>query len=137
VIGDKLMSEQARAHGFSPGPLMAFYLLRDKGLFEYRVHSSRDIGDKHGSTSLHFDAYTGDLRALSLPTGQHAGNTITTWLIELHMANLFGLPYRIFVCVLGLVIVILSTTGVYIWWKKRSARTLHAQREVMRQALAE
>ena len=44
---------------------------------------------------------------------------MTTWLIELHMANLFGLPYRIFVCVLGLVIVMLSVTGVYIWWKKR------------------
>jgi len=32
------------------------------------------------------------------------------------------LPYRIFVCGLGLVIVMLSVTGVYIWWKKRQAR---------------
>ena len=42
------------------------------------------------------------------------------------MADVFGLAYRIFVCVLGLVITMLSVTGVYIWWKKRKAR-LHRQ----------
>jgi uncharacterized iron-regulated membrane protein len=35
------------------------------------------------------------------------------------MANVFGLPYRLFVCFLGLVIVMLSVTGVVIWSKKR------------------
>jgi uncharacterized iron-regulated membrane protein len=39
--------------------------------------------------------------------------------MALHMANVWGLPYKIFVCVLGLVIVMLSATGVLIWWKKR------------------
>jgi uncharacterized iron-regulated membrane protein len=41
------------------------------------------------------------------------------------MADVFGLPYRIFVCVLGLIITMLSVTGVYIWWKKHKAR-IHA-----------
>jgi uncharacterized iron-regulated membrane protein len=44
------------------------------------------------------------------------------------MANVFGLPYRIFVCILGLVIAMLSVTGVYIWWKKRRARNAHMGR---------
>ena len=57
-----------------------------------------------------------------MPTGQHSGNTISAWLYALHMGDVFGLPYRIFVCVLGLVIAMLSVTGVYIWWKKRKAR---------------
>ena len=35
------------------------------------------------------------------------------------------LAYRIFVVVVGLVIVMLSVTGVYVWWKKRKAR-IHA-----------
>jgi uncharacterized iron-regulated membrane protein len=35
------------------------------------------------------------------------------------MANVWGLPYKIFVCVLGLVIVMLAVTGVLIWLKKR------------------
>ena len=71
-----------------------------------------------------FDAYTGALTRVSLPTRQRSGDTITTWLIELHMADLFGFPYRIFVCGFGFVIVMLSVTGVYIWTKKRSVREL-------------
>jgi uncharacterized iron-regulated membrane protein len=38
------------------------------------------------------------------------------------MANVFGMPYRIFVCALGLLIAPLSNTGVNIWWRKRQAR---------------
>jgi uncharacterized iron-regulated membrane protein len=34
----------------------------------------------------------------------------------------FGLPYKIFVSLLGLCIAMLSATGVYIWWKKRYSR---------------
>ena len=83
------------------------------------MRSSRDIGDKAGSTSILFDSRSGELKTLSLPTGHRSGTTLTTWLVELHMANLFGLPYRIFVCAIGLVIAMLSVTGVYIWWKKR------------------
>jgi len=126
-IARRLMDEQARGHGFRIERPLAFYFMREKGLYEYRVRSSRDIGDKNGQTSIDFNAYTGALENVSLPTGQRAGATLTTWLIELHMANLFGLPYRIFVCGLGMVIVMLSVTGVYIWWKKRHARKAHAR----------
>ncbi|MFZ3181204.1 MAG: PepSY-associated TM helix domain-containing protein [Methylocystis silviterrae] len=120
--GESLMAEQAHNQGFTVGRPLALYIIRNRGLYEYRVRSSRDIGDKFGWTSIFFDAYSGELRFVSLPTGQHAGNTLTTWLAELHRANLFGLPYRIFVCLLGLAITMLSVTGVYIWWKKRKAR---------------
>jgi len=81
-----------------------------------------DIGDKYGATSILFDAYTGKLVASSLPTSQRGGNTMTSWLVAFHMADVFGMPYRIFVCVLGLEITLLSATGVTIWWKKRHAR---------------
>lgn len=122
AIGERLMGEQALAHGFSVERPMRLSIQRKSDLYFYGVRSSHDIGDNFGRTSIAFDAYTGELRAVRLPTGRHAGNTITTWLVELHMANVFGLPYRIFVCALGLVIVMLSVTGVYIWWKKCVAR---------------
>jgi uncharacterized iron-regulated membrane protein len=122
AIGRQHMSELAREHGFSIERPLALYILAQDDYCEYRVRSSRDIGDKAGQTSVFFDVQTGALRSVILPTGHRAGNTITTWLMELHMANLFGFPYRLFVCVLGLVIVMLAVTGVYIWWKKRSAR---------------
>lgn len=132
ATGEKLTAEQARKHRFTIERPLALYILRDQGLYEYRVRSSRDIGDKAGSTSVYFDAYTGALQSVNLPTGHRAGNTVTTWLIELHTANLFGMPYRIFVCVLGLVIVMLSVTGVYIWWKKRAARRAHVRAQAAR-----
>jgi uncharacterized iron-regulated membrane protein len=71
---------------------------------------------------VNFDGQTGALNWALRPSGQYAGNTVSNWLYALHMANVFGLPYRIFVCVLGLVIAALSVTGVIVWWHKRRAR---------------
>ena len=94
-------------------------------LYLFDARGSRDLFErspKGGATSVAFDADSGDLVELSQPTGEHLGNTIESWLYALHMARVFGMPYRILVCVLGLVIAMLSVTGVYIWWKKRAAR---------------
>jgi uncharacterized iron-regulated membrane protein len=120
-----LIAEQAAIFGFSVEAVDAFYLLREKGLYEYRVRSSRDIGDKYGATALHFDSRSGALVNVSIPTGRRAGDTITSWLIALHMADVFGLPYKILVCALGVAIAGLSVTGVYIWLRKRKARLAH------------
>lgn len=130
AIGQRLMAEEARKHGFTIDRPLALYHRRKMGLYEYRVRSSRDIGDKAGQTSVVFDAYSGALKGVSLPTGRQGGVTLTTWLVALHTANLFGLPYRIFVCVLGLAIATLSVTGVYIWWKKRQARKAYTASKV-------
>ena len=121
--GEQLMAEQATKHGFSVQ--RAVMLNDNKGVYSYYVKSSRDIRDRLGLTHISFDGDTGALISLDLPTGEHSGNTVTEWLRALHMADVFGLPYRIFVCVLGLVITMLSVTGVYIWWRKRRAR-IHA-----------
>lgn len=51
-----------------------------------------------------------------------AGDFVTRWLLDLHMAKVWGLPYRIFVCVMGIVVAALSITGVVIWWRKRRGR---------------
>lgn len=127
-IAERLMGEQARKHGFTVEQPVALRLDRTKGVYGYFVRSSRDIQDKRGRTRVFFDADSGALRLVLLPTGQYSGNTITSWLIALHDANIFGMPYRIFVCILGLAITMLSVTGVYIWWKKRRARHLSQHR---------
>jgi uncharacterized iron-regulated membrane protein len=38
------------------------------------------------------------------------------------MAKIWGLPYKIFVCLMGHIVTLLSVTGVYIWWKNPRAR---------------
>lgn len=130
---ERLMAEQARLNGFAIERPVNLWINREQGNYHYAVHSSLDFQDKRGRTAVIFDTNTGELKQLLLPSGQHSGTTVTNWLQTLHEANVFGLPYRIFVCILGLEIVMLSVTGVYIWWKKRHARLMskirHSQLE--------
>ncbi len=121
-IGEELMAEQADKHHFTIEQVVALGLNRMNGTYAYTVRSSKDIQDKRSRTSVFFDANSGELKLALLPSGQYSGNTVTTWLAALHIANVFGLPYRIFVCVLGLAIVMLSVTGIIIRMKKRAAR---------------
>ncbi|MDF1826400.1 MAG: PepSY-associated TM helix domain-containing protein [Verrucomicrobiales bacterium] len=92
------------------------------GTYQYRVHTSRDVGTRYPGTRLWFDGNSGELLSFRSPTGIARGDTISSWLFALHMGTVGGLVYRIFVCVLGFVIAGLSFTGVYIWWKKSRAR---------------
>lgn len=123
---ERLLAEQAVLQGFTVEKPVAMRLDRARHLYIYQVRSSRDIQDRRGRTRLVLEANTGEVKQLHLPTGQHNGLTVTMWLNALHDANVFGLPYRIFVSMLGLLIVMLASTGVYVWWKKRQARTFSA-----------
>ncbi len=123
-IAEALMAKTAAEQGFRVEQPIAIWLNREQGVYVYNVRSSRDIQDKQGNTRIFFDANTGAQRLQLLPSGQYNGNTITNWLTALHMANVFGMPYRIFVCVLGLAIIMLSVTGVIIWLRKRHAARL-------------
>ncbi|SFK69314.1 Uncharacterized iron-regulated membrane protein [Methylocapsa palsarum] len=120
--GARLIEEQAALKGFRVEREESLFYNEQFGVYFLSFRSSLDVGERSGATYVALDGDTGQLRALELPSGERSGNTITSWLYALHMANVFGLPYRIFVCVLGLLIVMLSVTGVYIWWKKRRAR---------------
>jgi uncharacterized iron-regulated membrane protein len=105
-------------------------LNRQFGVYVLVAYSSGDFG-KGGGTYVAFDANTGDLKAWSGSGGDGAGQIISRWLYWLHMAAVFGPPMQIFVCIMGLLITMLSVTGVTIWWKKRRARKFSkAQRGV-------
>ncbi|MBD9355825.1 PepSY-associated TM helix domain-containing protein [Methylomonas albis] len=124
AIGRSLMAEQARLNDFQIINEEALQYQPDKGLFGYVVMSDRDINDKNGSTIVFFDGDSGAFVSLFTPSRQNAGMTISMWLFALHMAAVWGLPYKIFVCLMGLVVAMLSVTGVYIWLKKRRASKL-------------
>lgn len=84
--------------------------------------SSRDFIDKGGQSRIFMNSKNGAITSLYLPSGQNGANTFTNWLYALHMGNVFGLPYRILVCFIGLLVTTLSVTGIIIWLKKRNAR---------------
>jgi uncharacterized iron-regulated membrane protein len=131
ATGERLMALEASKDGFALEAPVALSYESDKGLYKYTVRSGKDVQDNRGRTDIYFDGDSGALKLTLLPTGQYAGNTVTSWIYALHMANIFGLPWRIFVCVLGQVIVMLSVTGVYIWWRKRRARKISQARRCL------
>jgi uncharacterized iron-regulated membrane protein len=128
--GKALMAEQARLHDFVVERPVALKLDREQGTYTWQVRSNREIDDhsRRFSTQVIFDANTGELKLVLLPSGQYTGNTISNWLYALHMANVFGMPYKVFVCFLGIVIVVLSVTGIYIWLKKRRTAEIKRNR---------
>lgn len=102
------------------------------GIYTYRVATNLDIQDSGGRTFVMVDGTNGAVTELRLPSGQYSGLTLTNWLYALHMANVFGLPYRVLVFIVGIVMTMLSVTGVYIWWKKRRFRQFISERARLR-----
>jgi uncharacterized iron-regulated membrane protein len=94
--------------------------LPEKGLYTYQVTSMHPT-DAPVDIRLYFDGDGGQFVSISFPMTDNFGLFITDWLRRLHMAQVWGLPYKLFVCLMGLVVAMLSATGVYIWWKKRRA----------------
>lgn len=121
-IGQQALEHQAAQQGVILDAPASLEIDRGKGFYAYGVHSDSDVQTHGGRTRAFIDANTGEIKMLLFPTGQYNGNTITNWLIALHMANIWGLPYQIFVCLFGLAIVMLSITGILIWLKKRHGK---------------
>jgi len=133
--GERLAAELAKERGFSVSAPLGLAYSSMGGLYTYQIRTDRDVFErspKGGSTVVAFDGNDGALVRLYLPTGEHAGNTVESWLYALHMTRVLGRPFQIFVCALGLFVTLLSVTGVYIWWKKRRARKLSASRSTAR-----
>jgi uncharacterized iron-regulated membrane protein len=128
ALARRLLDEEGGAHGFRVKSVVAMRLDRLRNVYSLQVRTDREIQDRRGVTTVFIDADTGALRLALRASGQYGGNTVTNWLMALHMANVFGLPYRIFICVLGLAIAALSITGVVVWARKRAGRAPRRRR---------
>jgi uncharacterized iron-regulated membrane protein len=80
-----------------------------------------------GGYALFIDDQTGAVIFVRAPGGTH-GDMFLAWLSALHLGTVFGWPYRIVLCLLGLAIASLSVTGVVVWWRKRRARQVAARK---------
>lgn len=123
-----LMAAEAERRGFTVGEEDHMGYDAEHGAYHYSVHSSLDLVERYGGTAIYLDGDTGAMLGFDAPTGVVAGDTMITWLYALHMATVWGMPYRILVCVLGVLMAALSVTGVVIWWQKRTLRVKAAQR---------
>jgi uncharacterized iron-regulated membrane protein len=120
--GRRLMTVQARTQTFTVIDETGLSYDATHALYRYSVKSDRDVRDAGGGTSVVFDANTGEFKQMLLPTGMAAGDTITQWLKSLHMAALWGVPFKIFMSAVGLLVALLGVTGTVIWIRKRQAQ---------------
>lgn len=130
AIGERLAEPQAARHGLAvlPSGERWIWHVPASGMYVYGFTTGADISHHGGGTRIAFDSDTGALKGVEIPTGVNGANTFSNWIMALHTAHVFGLPYRVFVTVLGLMVTMLSVTGVVIWLKKRSARAGRALR---------
>lgn len=120
-LAREALARETGARGVDAGGIDYLRLNRKLGVYQLQARSGRDIQDRGGMTRLAIDADSGALRYFALPTGHYSGNTVTAWLYALHMGNVFGMTYRILLCAAGILIALLTVTGVLIWARKRGA----------------
>ncbi|WP_323119395.1 PepSY-associated TM helix domain-containing protein [Burkholderia alba] len=118
-----IATEAARAEGIEAPAGGMFY---SPALNVYAVGFFRP-GNDHGDVGLgnpwlYWDATTGRRVASMVPGRGSAGDIFMQAQFPLHSGRIAGLPGRVLVSALGVVIAMLSVTGLWIWLKKRHAR---------------
>lgn len=84
-----------------------------------------DTGHPH----LYLDDQTGEVLMATIPGQGTPGDVFLQVQFPLHSGRIGGLAGRILIAVAGVVLAVVSVTGVVIWWRKRRARRQVAARE--------
>lgn len=89
-------------------------------------------GEEHGNGGmqkmLFVDGNDGAIVGGRIPWEGTAADIFMQMQFPLHSGRIAGLPGRVVLSIMGIVVAILSATGVVIWFKKRAARTTAKRR---------
>jgi uncharacterized iron-regulated membrane protein len=90
-----------------------------------------------GNPWLYFDGKDGKPMGAKIPGTGSAGDIFMQAQFPLHSGRILGLPGRIMISIMGLVVAMLSLTGIIIWLHKRRNRALQRYQQVsMEQGMA-
>jgi uncharacterized iron-regulated membrane protein len=81
-----------------------------------------------GNPWIYVDGRSGKLAGARIPGEGTAGDLFMQLQFPLHSGRILGLPGRIMISLLGLMVAMLSVTGIVIWARKRRARVHKARR---------
>jgi uncharacterized iron-regulated membrane protein len=81
-----------------------------------------------GNPWVYLDGKSGQVVSVLIPGTGSAGDIFLQAQFPLHSGRILGLPGRVLISLLGLVVAMLSATGVVIWAKKRRARVHREKR---------
>lgn len=129
IVADATV-EGRRAHlDAPPGGLFYVPSLDAYGIGYFEPANSHG-GAGLGNTWLYWDGRTGKALGGQIPGEGTAGDVFLQMQFALHSGRIAGLPGRIAISVTGLVVAMLSVTGVLIWLKKARARRRPAKAPV-------
>jgi uncharacterized iron-regulated membrane protein len=94
------------------------------GIYSVRYYPA---GHDHGSggagpSQLFYDGVDGRLLGDKIPWTGTAADIFVQAQFPVHSGRILGLPGRIIISLMGLVVAALSASGIVIWWRKRSAK---------------
>ena len=106
-------------------PLGALFYNPEYGIYGVTFH---EPGQDHtefglGNPWLYFDGQNGSYLGDKIPGSGSAGDVFLDAQFPLHSGRILGLPGRIMVSILGLLVATLSVTGIIIWLRKRWAQS--------------
>ena len=118
---------RAQADGKARGiaePVGAIGYAQQFGIYNARFFRP---GDDHGAggvgpAEIYYDGEDGRVLGQRLPWVGTAADIFVQAQFPMHSGRILGLPGRILISLMGLVVAALSVTGVAIWWRKRRAR---------------
>ncbi|AXL52667.1 peptidase [Paraburkholderia caffeinilytica] len=109
-----------------PGGLYYAEYLHAYGVGFYAAGNDHgDIG--LGNPWMYWDAATGKLLGAQIPGRGTAGDIFMQVQFPLHSGRILGLGGRILISAVGIMVAVLSATGLLIWLKKLNARRRSAQ----------
>jgi len=109
----------------------AAYIAHSPGLAMFRIAVAEAGGDPRdglGPSWFHVDDRDGSIRSTELMAKGSAGDVFLQAQLPTHTGRIAKLPGRILVSLLGLLVAVLTATGLLIWWKKRGGRLKQAAR---------
>lgn len=105
-------------------PLNSVWYAREFGIYRIEFfnadegHGAGGVGHK----AVFLDAKTGELLDDWVPWEGTAADLFVQAQFPMHSGRILGLPGRILISIMGVVVAMLSITGVIIWYKKYKAR---------------
>ena len=112
----------ARAREAQPAyHLAVFARVESRGYYQLRFMPPGDIVDA-GTIRLFIDGRDGKLLGRFHDREGTAGDVFRIWQFPLHSGQAFGLAGRALVFVLGFVPIVLASTGVWLWLRRRRSR---------------
>lgn len=111
-------------------PAGSIFYAREYGIYGvsfFRPEDGHGAGGV-GHRALYLDGQEGRVLGERQPWKGTAADIFVQAQFPLHSGRILGVPGRILISLMGLVVALLSVTGVVVWWKKSQARSLAASR---------